>query len=345
MYINRKASISKSSHGERREARDEKEGVIMSDNFCWSCMKPKKNVNGTTGDYHSGICPDCIDYQETKLKNLSAELIQKDREPRFSGWHGKDVVIRDVSVKANGQTYFIQGFHTCEPAHNTCKVFNQVKQFLDTDLKYHIRYGNLENLKKQDFWFDLKKYGQFYELGGNCIRYSNAFSLRTLDINQIWEYVEVWTKIPDKIKMRIKAKLDKGLVFASAPESHSDEKRFCYKDYSKYNETKEPKITMISELNQQEKAHGQKEATPMKAIEKLISLGIERCPECNCAVGDDWDYKDFSNKTIVVCPQCGAELHLDAVKYAKEVPPSVTKKWAGWEKAERKANKKKKASQ
>lgn len=49
----------------------------------------------------------------------------------------------------------------------------------------------------------------------------------------------------------------------------------------------------------------------MKAIEELLSKGIERCPECNCAVGDDWDYKDFSNKTIVVCPQCGEEIHLD----------------------------------
>ena len=48
----------------------------------------------------------------------------------------------------------------------------------------------------------------------------------------------------------------------------------------------------------------------MKAIEELQRLGIERCPECNCAVGDDWKYKDFSNKTIVVCPQCGEEINL-----------------------------------
>lgn len=72
--------------------------------------------------------------------------------------------------------------------------------------------------------------------------------------------------------------------------------------------------------------------SPMKAIEELISLGIERCPECHCAVGDDWDYKDFSNKTIVVCPQCGEEIHLDALEHVIEVPLSVTKKWAGWDK-------------
>lgn len=49
----------------------------------------------------------------------------------------------------------------------------------------------------------------------------------------------------------------------------------------------------------------------MKAHEELLSMGIERCPECNCPVGDDWDYKDFSNKRIVVCPQCGEEINLD----------------------------------
>lgn len=233
----------------------------MGDDFCWSCMHQKKNVNGTKGEYHSGICQDCIDEQEAKLKQLNAELIQTDRAPpHYSSYHDQVTNVRDVAVKANGQTYFIQGFFTCEPAHNTCKAFNQVKQFIDTGLKYHVRYGNLDTLKKQDFWFDVKKYGQFYELCGNCIRYSNAFSLRTTDINQIWEYVEVWTKIPDKLKMRVKKQIDKGLVFASAPEPHAEDKRFCYKDFSDYKETKELKIKMIPELNPPHQA--QKEAAP-----------------------------------------------------------------------------------
>lgn len=234
----------------------------MADDFCWSCHQQKKNVNGTKGEYHSGICQDCIDDQEAKLKQLNAELIQTDRKPHYSGWHQQDTIVRDVAVKANGLTYFIQGFHTCEPAHNTSNAFNQAKQFIDTALKYHVRYGKLDTLKKHDFWFDINKIGQFYEFCGNCIRYSNAFSLRTTDINQIWEYVEAWTKIPDKLKMRIKAQLDKGFVFASSPEAHSEDKRFCYKDYSEYKETKEPKITMILELNLPEQAQGQKEASP-----------------------------------------------------------------------------------
>lgn len=234
----------------------------MGDDFCWSCLHQKKNVNGTKGEYHSGICKDCTDDQEAKLKQLNAELIQTERELHYSSWHDLGTNVMDVAVKVNGEMYFIQGFHTCEPAHDTCKAFNQVKQFIDTGLKYHVRYGNLDTLKKQDFWFDVKKYGQFYEFCGNCIRYSNAFSLRTTDINQIWEYVEVWAKIPDKFKMWIKAQMDKGLVFASAPEPHSDEKRFCYKDYSEYKETREPEVTMIPELNPPGQAQDQKEVAP-----------------------------------------------------------------------------------
>ncbi len=227
----------------------------MADDFCWSCLHQKKNVNGTKGEYHSGICQDCIDDQEAKLKQLNAELIQTDRKPHYSSGH--DVIY--VDVKANGQTYFIQGFHTGEPAHDTCKAFNQVKQFIGTGLKYHVRYGNLDLLKKHDFWFDINKIGQFYEFGGNGIRYSNAFSLSTLDINQIWEYIEAWTKIPYKFKMRIKQQIDTGLVFASAPEPHADANRFCYRDFSEYKEIREPKITMIPELNTPKPAQDQKE--------------------------------------------------------------------------------------
>lgn len=46
----------------------------------------------------------------------------------------------------------------------------------------------------------------------------------------------------------------------------------------------------------------------MKAIDLLLSLGIEHCEECHCATGDDWEYKDFSNKNIIICPQCKTEI-------------------------------------
>lgn len=49
----------------------------------------------------------------------------------------------------------------------------------------------------------------------------------------------------------------------------------------------------------------------MKAIKMLLALGIERCKECGCAVGDDWEFKDFSNNTIVVCPQCKTDIYLE----------------------------------
>ena len=52
----------------------------------------------------------------------------------------------------------------------------------------------------------------------------------------------------------------------------------------------------------------------MKASEELERKGIYKCPECSCCVGNDWEYKDFSNKNIVVCPQCKTDIYLNEVE-------------------------------
>lgn len=52
----------------------------------------------------------------------------------------------------------------------------------------------------------------------------------------------------------------------------------------------------------------------MKAYEELRGLGVERYPECRCAVGNDWEYKPYSNKYIIVCPQCGEEIDTENYK-------------------------------
>lgn len=58
--------------------------------------------------------------------------------------------------------------------------------------------------------------------------------------------------------------------------------------------------------------------TTYTAQEELSErFGIERCPECNCCTGDDTEYKDFSNKTIAVCAQCGYEWYLDQLTETK----------------------------
>ena len=50
---------------------------------------------------------------------------------------------------------------------------------------------------------------------------------------------------------------------------------------------------------------------PMKANEHLQSKGIEECPECHCSTEhDDWEYKDFTCKTVAICPQCHEEIYL-----------------------------------
>jgi hypothetical protein len=50
---------------------------------------------------------------------------------------------------------------------------------------------------------------------------------------------------------------------------------------------------------------------PLSAEDALFLIGVDKCPECHCAVGKGTDFKDFSNKTIVVCGQCGTEMWLE----------------------------------
>lgn len=49
----------------------------------------------------------------------------------------------------------------------------------------------------------------------------------------------------------------------------------------------------------------------MSAYDECHRLNIEKCSDCNCNLGDDWEYKDFSNRTIVICPQCKTEIYLN----------------------------------
>jgi hypothetical protein len=52
----------------------------------------------------------------------------------------------------------------------------------------------------------------------------------------------------------------------------------------------------------------------LKAYEELKSLEVEECEECHCLTGEDWEYVDFTNKTVVQCPQCGTKIYLDAIR-------------------------------
>lgn len=49
----------------------------------------------------------------------------------------------------------------------------------------------------------------------------------------------------------------------------------------------------------------------MKAWEILEDQGFYHCPECRCAIGDDWEFVDFSDKTVIECPQCKERVYLD----------------------------------
>ena len=48
----------------------------------------------------------------------------------------------------------------------------------------------------------------------------------------------------------------------------------------------------------------------MKPYEDLFELGIDKCPECKCAVSDDWLYIPFTCCTIIECPQCKNQIDI-----------------------------------
>ena len=222
----------------------------MSNNnkYCWNCRQLKDNVDQTKGNYYSGICLDCRTKQEKQLKEANAELIIKNGEPQYIAWYAAEVVMQAAYIRHGAETYFITALCTCDELYSTYKSFVNVQQFIDNNFKHLLMWGNMDTLKKHDFWFHIEKVKQFYQFGGNCNDISNSFTLRTLDINQIWEYIDIWTKVPKDLKEFVKDNLDKGFVFASNPEPHEDNKILCLKDYSDYDKTQQAKILKLSDF-------------------------------------------------------------------------------------------------
>ena len=218
--------------------------------FCWSCrqQKPISQIDMTEGNYNSGICKDCQSEQDTKLNASGAKIIERSEGPIWSGWYCKDVIYKYVSVQANGKTLpFIRRFTAIDAHYETTEIFRLVNQFIANGYQYLKYYGDLELLKQKDFWWYIEKFGDFYKFGGNCFEYSNAFSLETLSIQQIFELIEVWTPLPESLKQHILKQLDDGLVFASNPKAFERKKVLCFKEYTK--ESREPKITILQGLN------------------------------------------------------------------------------------------------
>ena len=50
----------------------------------------------------------------------------------------------------------------------------------------------------------------------------------------------------------------------------------------------------------------------MDAVHYMDNLeDIERCLECSCCFDSYWEYKNFSNKKCIICPDCKTEYWVD----------------------------------
>ena len=63
----------------------------------------------------------------------------------------------------------------------------------------------------------------------------------------------------------------------------------------------------LKEVQMPTKSNG----SPLAAWEVFESMYKAHCPECYYATGDDWEFKDFSNKTVVICPRCETEYNVE----------------------------------
>jgi len=185
--------------------------------FCWNCVNDLfiTEFDLKRTDFHKGICNHCIERQDNALKNAGLKVVEKNREPHFSGWYGRNVTITDVFlIDSNNKKIFIRGYKKGESPHDT-KVFNWINQFLKNKGNYISDYGGqspftlLAYMQKNKYHFQEphndgspfcslvyhKKIG-IWKFDGNLREISNAFSFRIYNKN----YAELLAKCLKGIK-------------------------------------------------------------------------------------------------------------------------------------------------
>jgi len=161
--------------------------------FCWCCTvkKPKDDFEDRNG-YKKGICKQCIAKQEQQLENYGLKVKEEDREPHYSNWHNKTIVLTNVYlIDRNDKEFFICGYLKDELPYDT-KVFERINQFIHNDGYFITDYCGasplspftlLAYIKEHNYHFGesyhcrLVKYEKtgIYEFGGNLREVSSAF--------------------------------------------------------------------------------------------------------------------------------------------------------------------------
>ena len=160
--------------------------------FCWCCAvnKPKEDFDDRN-DYKKGMCKYCIERQEQQLENYGLKVKEEDREPHYSSWHNKTIVLTNVYlIDRNDKEFFIRGYLKGELPCDT-KVFGWMNQFMHNDGNFIANYCGapspftlLAYMKEHNYHFgeayqcELVKYEKtdIWEFHGNLEEVSSAFS-------------------------------------------------------------------------------------------------------------------------------------------------------------------------
>ena len=179
--------------------------------FCWNCCMDKPiSYFEKRNDFRKGICKNCIERQEQKLRNAGLEVIEIDEEA-YSDWHGRKVVYTSVYLKDKhtGKKYFIRRYEKGNMPYDT-KVFEWIEQFLDTKGCYIgiNPFLLLTYMKEHNYHFG-KSYNcelkyipsiDVWDFGGNLQEISHAFWCRIYkrefaellaEVLKDWENIEV----------------------------------------------------------------------------------------------------------------------------------------------------------
>ena len=164
--------------------------------FCWNCTvkRPKEDFEDRN-DYKKGMCKQCIAKQEQQLENYGLTVKEEDREPHYSNWRNKTIVLTNVYlIDRNDKEFSIRAYLKGELPYDT-KVFGRINQFIHNDGHFITDYPGasplspftlLAYMKENDYHFgeldhcELVKYkkADIWEFSGNLGEVSCAFCFR-----------------------------------------------------------------------------------------------------------------------------------------------------------------------
>lgn len=207
--------------------------------LCWHCKKYK-----TLDEFDNSegvICRGCYVKYEKLCKKLGVNFIEEVRnQPHTSHYFNSVVDHTDVTCIIGDSRFFIRGYVNTELPYNRLStekadIFNLKMKFLKSGLKTMVRYGNLEALKEYKFHFDLSTYSDgSYKLAGNCAKLSNAFSIKSIDLDYLFSIIGYHYKITEGMKKVITSELSKEGFKSFCTNDDFNPSELWIKDYRDY---------------------------------------------------------------------------------------------------------------